>query len=97
MFKRKKHRKPLNDYFRPPTSMKINNIIKQVLPVIPQPKNSGTSDSEGLAKAYSSPNAIYIGGNKAYVAGARSAGEAFRGWGKKSQHVIQQILNDMDN
>ena len=82
MLKRKKHHKPLNDYFRPPTSMKINNIIKQVIPNIPQPKNSGMTDSEGLAKAYSSPNAIYIDGNKAYVAGTRSAGEAFRDWGK---------------
>ena len=34
MFKRK-HRKPLNDYFKPPTSMKVNNIIKQVIPDAP--------------------------------------------------------------
>ena len=86
MFKKRKHRKYLNDYYQPPTSMKIQNIISKAIPVEPVvpvgPKNSGLSDSEGLSKAYSSPNAIYIDGNKAYVAGTRSAGEAFRDWGK---------------
>ena len=86
MFKKRKRRKYLNDYYQPPTSMKIQNIISKAIPVEPivpvGPKNSGLSDSEGLSKAYSSPNAIYIDGNKAYVAGTRSAGEAFRDWGK---------------
>ena len=80
MFKKKKHHKYLNDYFKPPTSMKINNIIKQAIP--DAPKNSGITDSEGLARAYDAPNAIYIDGNKAYVAGTRSGGEAWRDWPK---------------
>ena len=72
MFKKRKHRKYLNDYYQPPTSMKIQKIISKAIPVVPViPKNSSLSDSEGLSKAYSSPNAIYIDGNKAYVDGTR--------------------------
>jgi len=82
MVKKRKHHKYLNDYYQPATSMKINNIIRQAIPDIPQPKNSGMSDYEGLQKAYSAPNAVYIDGNKAYVAGTRSFGEAVRDWGK---------------
>ena len=82
MFKKSKHRKLLNDYYQPATSMKVNNIIKQVIPVTPTPRNSGISDEEGLIRAYNAPNAVYIDGNKAYVAGTRSAGEAWRDWGK---------------
>ena len=91
MFKRKKHHKHLNDYYQPATSMKINNIIKQVIPDIAQPKNSGLSDEIGLERAYSAPNAVFIDGNKAYVAGTRSGGEAWRDWPKiatwKTGHV----------
>ena len=58
MFKKRKRNQYVNDYFKPPTSMKVNNIIKQAIP--DAPKNSGISDSEGLARAYSAPNAIYI-------------------------------------
>jgi len=73
----------MNDYVQPAASMKVNNIIKQVIPVTPiAPRSSGISDSEGLSRAYSSPNAIYIDGNKAYVAGTRSASEAFHDWPK---------------
>jgi pimeloyl-ACP methyl ester carboxylesterase len=83
MNKRKKHHKYLNDYFTPVTSMKMNNIIKQAIPVYPDPPpNHGLSDAEGLARAYSAPNAVYVDGNKAYIAGTRSIGEAFRDWGK---------------
>jgi hypothetical protein len=83
MYKRKKNRQYMNDYVQPAASMKVNNIIKQVIPVTPiAPRNSGLSDSEGLSRAYSSPNAIYIDGNKAYVAGTRSASEAFHDWPK---------------
>ena len=39
MFKKKKHHTYLNDYFKPPTSMKINTIIKQAIP--DAPTNSG--------------------------------------------------------
>ena len=91
MFKRKKHHKYLNDYYQPATSMKINNIIKQVIPDIPSPKNSGISDEEGLQRAYNAPNAIYIDGNKAYVAGARSAGEAWRDWEKNATWNTTQV------
>ena len=83
MFKKRKHRRYYDDYVQPPTSMKVRSIIQKAIPVEPvMPKNNGVSDEEGLAKAYSAPNAIYIDGNKAYVAGARSAGEAWRDWGK---------------
>ena len=77
---RRKRHQYRNDYVKPPTSMKVNNIIAQALPVVPI--NSGISDEEGLTKAYNAPNAIYVDGNKAYVAGTRSVGEAFRDWGK---------------
>ena len=86
--KRKLHNYPIS-YVKPPTSMKINKIIKQAIPVTPdtpdtptKPSNSGLSDSEGLKRAYQADNAIFIDGNKAYVAGTRSAGEAYRDWGK---------------
>ena len=83
MFNKRKQRKYLNDYVKPPTSMKLNNIIRQAIPVIPvAPRNSGLSDEVGLKRAYDAPNAVFIDGNKAYVAGTRSAGEAWRDWGK---------------
>lgn len=86
MFKKRKQNKYLNDYFQPPTSMKINNIIRQAIPNKPNipdkptPTNSGLSDSEGLQRAYNAPNAIFIDGNKAYVAGTRSFKEAVTDW-----------------
>ena len=46
MFKKRKHHQYVNDYFKPPTSMKIDNIIAQAIP--DAPKNNGMSDSEGL-------------------------------------------------
>ena len=82
MCKKRKHHQYVNDYFKPATSMNINNMIKQAIP--DAPKKSGISDSEGLSKAYNSPNAIYIDGNKAYVAGTRSIGEAFKDWPKRA-------------
>ena len=38
MHKRKKHRQYVNDYFKPPTSMKINTIINKAKP--DGPKNN---------------------------------------------------------
>ena len=32
MFKRKKHSQYLNNYFKPVTSMKVENIIRQAIP-----------------------------------------------------------------
>ena len=81
MFAKRKHRKQLNDYYRPPTSMKVQNVIKQALPVVPvAPRNSGLSDEEGLRKAYAAPNAVFVDGNKAYVAGTRELKEAIFDW-----------------
>ena len=80
MFKKKHHKRYVNSYFKPVTSMKVNKIINQVIPNAP--KNSGLSDSEGLTRAYNSPNAVYIDGNKAYVAGTRSLSEAIHDWPK---------------
>ena len=83
MFKRKKRHQYLNSYYKPPTSMKINKIINQVFPDNDnKPKNTGISDSDGLTKAYDATNAIYVDGNKMYVAGTRSFGEALRDWWK---------------
>ena len=83
MFKKRKHRRYYNDYVQPPTSMKVRSIISKAIPVEPvKPKNSGLTDEQGLRNAYNAPNAVFIDGNKAYVAGTRSAGEAFRDWGK---------------
>ena len=60
MFKKRKHHQYLNDYIRPTPSMKVNNIIAQAIPDTPvAPRNSGISDTEGLARAYAAPNAIY--------------------------------------
>jgi hypothetical protein len=88
MFKRKKREQYLNSYFKPTTSMKINKIINEAIPSPDkpspgkpsQPKNSGISDSEGLSRAYNAPNAIFVDGNKMYVAGTRSLQEAITDW-----------------
>ena len=80
MFKKKK--KYLNSYFKPITTMKTNKIINDAIPDAPKNNNSGISDSEGLSKAYSAPNAVFVDGNKMYVAGTRSFGEAVRDWWK---------------
>ena len=62
MFKRKKQQY-VNSYSKPVNSMKINNIISKVHNDINNNANK-ISDSEGLSKAYNSPNSIHIEGNK---------------------------------
>ena len=89
MYKKRKHYKNLNDYVRPATSMKVNRVITQAIP--DGPKNSGLSDSEGLNRAYTAPNAVYIDGNKAYVAGTRSAWEAIMDWNRIAKWDTQHI------
>ena len=69
MFKKRNHQH-LNSYFKPISSMKINKIINEAIPN--KPANSGISDSEGLSKAYDSPNSIFIDGNKMYISGTHN-------------------------
>ncbi len=84
MYKRRRRRNYLNDHVMAPTNMKMNRISGPVTPVTPVtpvvPRNSGISDSEGLYRAYHAPNAIYVDGNRAYVAGTREPIEAVRDW-----------------
>ncbi len=89
MYKKRKHHKNLNDYIKPVTSMKVNNIIAQAIP--DEPPKSTFSDEQGLAKAYAAPNAIFIDGNKAFVAGTRSVGEAVNDWGKIAKRDTTHI------
>lgn len=70
MFKRKKHQQYVNSYFKPITSMKVNKIINQAIP--DKPRNSGISDAEGLKRAYSAPNSVFVDGNKMYIAGTHT-------------------------
>ena len=78
MFKRKRHTQPLNSYYKPPTSMKVNKIVNQVFPDTDnKPKNSGLSDAERLSKAYSAPDSIFIDGNKMYIAGTHTPRDIF--------------------
>ena len=70
MFKRKKHQQ-LNSYFKPTNSMKIDNIINKAIP------NNRISDSEGLSKAYDSPNSIYVDDNRMYIAGTHNFRDAW--------------------
>ena len=70
MFKRKRKEKYLNSYFKPITSMKMNNIIKQAIPEAP--RNSGLSDNEGLRIADKAPNSVFVDGNRMYISGTHT-------------------------
>jgi hypothetical protein len=50
--------------------MKVNKIINQAIP--DKPRNSGISDAEGLKRAYSAPNSVFVDGNKMYIAGTHT-------------------------
>jgi hypothetical protein len=81
MFKQKKHHQYVNSYFKPITSMKLNKIISKANDDNHHHYKT-IADNEGLYKAYNAPDAIYVEGNRMYVAGTRSIGEAVRDWWK---------------
>jgi len=60
MFKRRKRHQYVNSYFKPAASMKVNKIIQEAIPDKPHRNNSGMTDAEGLNKAYSAPNSIFM-------------------------------------
>ena len=73
MFKRK--RQQLNSYFKPVSSMKIDNTINKVHNDISN--NPRISDNEGLSRAYKSPNSIYIDNNRMYIAGTHNLQDVY--------------------
>ena len=78
MFKRKTHHQVVNSYFKPVTSMKMNNIFKQsVPPDKPTITSSGKSDSEGLQRAYNAPNSVFIDGNRMFIAGTHTGKDVY--------------------
>jgi len=56
--------------------MKIENIINKVKPNDDNNKTK-ISDSEGLSRAYNSPNSIYIDGNRMFIAGTHTARDVY--------------------
>lgn len=84
MFKRKKQKQYVNSYFKPVTSMKVDNIIKQAIPpdnppdTPPnKPSSSGISDSEGLQRAYNAPNSVFIDGNRMFISGTHTGKDVY--------------------
>ena len=77
MFKRRKRHQYVNSYFKPAASMKVNKIIQEAIPDKPHRNNSGMTDAEGLNKAYSAPNSIFIDGNKMYISGTHTGRDVF--------------------
>ncbi len=80
MFKRKKNQPYLNSYFKPVTSMKVDNIIKQAIPPDKPaytPTTSRISDSEGLQRAYNAPNSVFIDGNTMYISGTHTGKDVY--------------------
>ena len=90
MDQKKKHLKDIvrqqyvNSYFKPVNSMKVDNIIRQAIP--DKPSNSGISDSEGLSRAYSAPNSIFV-----YI----STDSVFNG--EKGDYIENDCLNPINN
>jgi hypothetical protein len=76
MFKQKKHHQYVNSYFKPITSMKLNKIISKAKDDNNH-HNNKMSDSEGLSKAYNSPNSIYVDGNRMYISGTHTPKDVY--------------------
>lgn len=70
MFKRR-HKQVVNSYFKPITSMKINNIINKANDDMNH-HNHKASINDGFNKAYNSNNSIFIDGNRMYIAGTHN-------------------------
>ena len=86
MLGKRKRYKELIKYVNPQANTKTQKIFQQAVPI-----KHWFSDSEGLRRAYEADNAIFIDGNKAYVAGTRSPEEAVRDWGKIATWNTQHI------
>ena len=78
MFKKKNHQY-VNSYFKPATSVKVNNIINNAIPPTPKPvpNNIKISDSVGLSRAYKAPNSVYIDGDRMFIAGAHTTKDVY--------------------
>ena len=74
MFKHKK-KQFVNSYYKPISSMKINDIITKAHNDINN--NSKITDSEGLSRAYNSPDSIYVDGNRMYISGTHNFRDVF--------------------
>jgi len=74
MFKRRK-KQFVNSYYKPISSMKINDIITKAHNDINN--NSKITDSEGLSRAYNSPNSVYVDGNRMYISGTHNLRDVF--------------------
>ena len=110
MFKRRKTNQVIN-YYKPTPNIKMNNIFKQSIQddtphsheLQFQGKNNGISDSEGLTRAYNSPNSIFIDGNKMYIAGTHNARDVYDDvskipiWGDlRNSQRYQQAISALD-
>ena len=74
MFKRRK-KQFVNNYYKPISSMKNNDIITKAHNDINN--NSKITDSEGLSRAYNSPDSIYVDGNRMYISGTHNFRDVF--------------------
>ena len=63
MFKKRRLKKTahVSSYFKPVSSMKMNNVINQADASL---RNKQIPDSVGLSKAYEAENKVYVNGNR---------------------------------